>query len=129
MLSLFLLISFFFIQAHPATAAKPKKVAVPSFSISAQYIKPPKNLVRMYFGNLKGIAKVSYTLMYTANGVGQGVEGSFSPGKKTSWSKDLFLGTCSGKVCLRHGNIKNMQLEVITKFTNGKSAKKIIKPK
>lgn len=123
------IVTFFFVQNFPAAAvAKPKVTSIPSISPSAQYIKA-KNVVRASFGNLKGVAKVSYTLTYQASGVGQGVLGSFSPGKKTSIFKDLYLGTCSGRVCVAHRNIKNIQLEVTTKFSNGKSSSKIYKVK
>lgn len=99
-----------------------------SISSSARYIKA-KNVVRAFFGNIKGVSKVTYIFTYEGNGVRQGVEGGFSPGKKTSFSRELYLGTCSGKVCVQHKNIKNMQLVVTTKITNGKSYTKIYKVK
>lgn len=117
-----ILSSFLFLQSIPTY------VIAASPSASAKLIKT-KNVVRAYFGNLKGVKSVSYTLYYQGNGIGQGVEGGFKPGKKTSWSKDLFLGTCSSKVCIRHKNIKNIQLEVITRLTNGKSSTKVLKIK
>lgn len=102
--------------------------AYATVNVSGQYLKK-SNSVRAYFGSLKGVSKVSYTLMYNGNGVGQGVMGSFTPGKKKSVSKDFFLGTCSGKVCVYHKNIKNIQLEVTVKNTNGKTTVKIVKIK
>lgn len=104
----------------------PSAVFASGPTFSAKYLKTA-NVVRTYFGNLKGVKNISYTLYYQGNGIGQGVEGVVKPGKKTSWSKDLFLGTCSAKVCIRHRNVKNIQLEVITRLTNGKSLKKLIK--
>lgn len=125
----FFIVIFFLVQNFPAAvAAKPKVVLTPSISPSVKYIKA-KNVVRAVFGNIKGVSKVSYTLTYQASGVGQGVLGSFSPGKNTSISKDIYLGTCSGKVCVSHKNIKGIQLEVKTKYTNGKSSSKIYKVK
>ncbi|MBI2443573.1 MAG: hypothetical protein HYV40_06760 [Candidatus Levybacteria bacterium] len=124
----FLIVALFFIQSSIVSAASKKTSGGGSVSTSAQLIKK-RNAVRTYFGNLKGVKSVSYTLFYQANGVGQGVEGTFSPGKKKSWSKDLYLGTCSGKVCVAHRNIKNIQMEVKTKFTNGKTSTKLIKIK
>lgn len=67
--------------------------------------------------------------MYNGNGIGQGVMGNFAPGKKTSFSRDFFLGTCSAKVCVTHKNIKNIVLEVVMKFTNGRSTTKTYKVK
>ncbi len=128
LIPLFIVI-FFLVQNFPqVAAAKPKVPLIPSISPSAQYIKA-KNVVRAFFGNIKGVTKVTYIFTYEGNGVGQGVQGSFSPGKKTSYSRDFYLGTCSGKVCIQHKKIKNMQLQVTTKFINGKSSSKIYKVK
>lgn len=126
-LAFFLILAVFMLQATPALAAK-KAAASSTISASGQYIRA-RNVARVFFGNLKGASKVTYTLFYEGNGIGQGAVGSFSPGKKTSWSKDLYLGTCSGKVCISHKNIKNIQLEVIVKYKNGKSSTKIYKVK
>lgn len=122
---LFLSVSIFLVVATSSVNAG-KKLAVASLSASGQFLKS-SNVVRAYFGNMKRVSKVSYVLMYDGNGIGQGIEGSFTPGKKTSYSKDLFLGTCSRKVCIRHKNIKNMRLEVTTRSTTGKTSKKMIK--
>lgn len=128
-LIIFFIAVLFFTQTLTVFGAtKPKNSSTGSFSASGQYVKA-KNVVRAYFGNLKGIKKITYVLTYIGNGVGQGIEGSFSPGKKTSISKDLYLGTCSGKVCISHKNIKNIQLEATARYTNGKSSSKIYKVK
>lgn len=124
--SLFLLI-LLFVQTVPASAAKKSK-STSSMAVSGQYIRL-RNVVRAYFGGLKGVKTVSYTLMYQSDGVGQGVMGGFSPGKKTGISKDIYLGTCSGRICVPHRNIKNMQLEVTTSYSNGKSSSKTVKVK
>jgi hypothetical protein len=117
-----LLVTFFFLFVAPVWAK------APAISTSGKLNKVT-NSVNAYFGNMKGVSKVTYTLMYEANGVGQGVVGSFAPGKKSALSKNLFLGTCSGKVCVRHKNVKNIQMEVVTKYANGKSTKKLLKIK
>jgi hypothetical protein len=96
--------------------------------MSGQYIKR-SNAVNVYFGNLKGVKSVSYTIMYEGNGIGQGAMGNFAPGKKTAVSKNIYLGTCSGRVCTPHRNIKNIQLEAVMKYINGKSSSKTIKIK
>ncbi|MBI4097133.1 MAG: hypothetical protein HY428_01840 [Candidatus Levybacteria bacterium] len=128
LLPLFIL-ALVFVYVFPAVAApKPKKPAAPSIAMTTTFNKP-KNTVNAYFGNLKKVKKVTYTLMYDANGIGQGVEGSFVPGKKKAISKSFYLGTCSGRVCTKHRNINDIRLEVVTKFTNGKSSKKVIRVK
>ena len=123
LIPLFIIISFQTLDYRAEAATKSTKAVVPSISISAQYIKT-KNIVRIYFGSISGVSKIAYTLTYQGNGIGQGVIGSFAPGKQTSASKDIYLGTCSGKVCTPQRNIKNIQLEATTKFTNGKSSSK-----
>lgn len=125
-----LFITTFFLAKNFPLGAGSKAIAASaaSISVSSQYIKV-KNTVRAFFGNIKGVTKVTYILTYEGNGLNQGVEGSFFPGKKTSFSRDMYLGTCSGKVCRPHTNIKNIQLKVITKFINGKSSSKIYKVK
>ena len=108
-------------------ATKPKKtISAGSISTSAQFIKN-RNLVRVFFGNLKGVKQITYVLTYIGNGINQGVEGSLIPGKKTSFSRDIYLGTCSGKVCINHKNIKNIKLEATARYSNGKSSSKIYK--
>lgn len=123
-----IVVAILFVHSSFLSSAAPKKSSAGSVSSSAQYLRA-RNVVRTYFGGLKGVSKVTYTLYYNGNGIGQGVYGSFSPGKKTSWSKDLYLGTCSGKVCTMHRNVKNIQLEVVTKLKSGKSSTKVIKVK
>lgn len=122
LISLFIFV-FLFSFSSTSFAAKSS-----GFSASGQYIKN-KNSVRAFFGNLKGVSKVNYTLIYDSSGVGQGAGGSFSPGKKSSFSRDIYLGTCSGRVCTPHRNVKNMKLEITTKYSNGKSSTKIYKVK
>lgn len=124
----FLVFLLLFASVFPTYAVAAKKPAAASVGVSAKQIKI-RNTVRASFSGLKGVSKVSYMLMYSANGIGQGAGGSFSPGKKTSITRDIYLGTCSGRVCTPHRNIKNLQLEVTVKYTNGKSFKKIYKVK
>lgn len=120
-----ILVGILLAQSSLVSSAASKKTTAASFSASGKLIKN-RNTVRAFFGNLKGVKSVSYTLYYNGNGIGQGVYGSFSPGKKTSWSKDLYLGTCSGRVCTMHRNVKNIKLEVVARSANGKSSTKTI---
>lgn len=79
----------------------------------------------MGFSNLKNVKKVSYTLSYEGNGIGQGVMGSFLVGKKQKGlSRNILLGTCSGKVCTYHKSVKNVKLEVKAIYKSGKSSAK-----
>ena len=64
-----------------------------------------------------GVARFDYVLSYTANGVEQGVVGSFLPGSGST-SRDLYFGTCSHGVCTPHWGIEGASL-TITTTTNG----------
>lgn len=116
--------SLIFIAVTPAFAAK--KIA--PIYVAPTFIKSTNN-VRATFSGTKNAKKISYTLSYEGNGVGQGVMGNFVPGKSNVITKNLFLGTCSGKVCIKHKNIKNCQLSVTTTYTNGQSTTKVYKIK
>jgi hypothetical protein len=120
---LFFLATLLFIFLPSVAQAKASSPAV-----SISYIRT-KSAARIYVGNIRGVSKVSYTLVYDGNGMTQGVLGNFSPGKKTTYSKDIYLGTCSSKICTPQRNIKNIRLEVVCKYTNGSSSKKTYKVK
>lgn len=119
---------FFFFLLFISVISSPVSAKTASVAVNGQYIKRI-NVVRAYFGGLKGVKRVNYTLMYEVGGVGQGVIGGFSPGKKTAISKDIYLGTCSGRVCTPHWNVKNIRLEAAVQYTNGKSSTKTVKIK
>ena len=119
-----LTLSLLFIVVTPVLAAKKSA----SIYVAPTFIKSSNN-VRTTFSGTKNAKKISYTLSYDGNGVGQGVVGSFNPGKSNVVTKNLFLGTCSGKVCIKHKNIKNCQLSVTTTYKNGKSTTKVYKIK
>lgn len=112
------------IVVNPVFAAK--KIA-PVY-VAPTFIKSTNN-VRATFSGTKNAKKVSYTLSYEGNGVGQGVMGSFVPGKSNVVTKNLYLGTCSGKVCIKHKNIKNCQLSVTITYKNGQTTTKTYKIK
>ena len=100
-----------------AATKKPAKGTNSSIYVAPTYLKS-KNSVRVTFSGLKNVSKVTYTLSYNGNGVGQGVVGSFTPSNKNVITRDMYLGTCSGKVCIKHKNIKNIQIQVTTTYKN-----------
>ncbi len=125
-LAVFLLLLVF---VSPATAAtKPKTVAKSALIVSAQYVKS-RNYVKLFFADFKGVSKITYTLMYEGNGMEQGVEGGFTVGKRKNFSQNLYLGTCSSGTCMAKNKIKNIRVQVVTKYTNGKSSTKTYKVK
>lgn len=92
--------------------------------ISASFNKKT-NSVNANFTGLKNVKSVSYTLYYTGSGISQGVVGSIKPGKAKSASRKLYLGTCSGRVCVPHRNVKNMKLAATFKI-GGKTTTKTV---
>ena len=70
------------------------------------------------FYAIPGVARFEYTLSYTANGIPQGVVGSFvSSGANDT--RDLYFGTCSRGVCTPHYGITGATLTITTTMTNG----------
>lgn len=78
-----------------------------------------KSIVRVQFVRVNNVKKVSYVSTYTYNNIPQGVSGSFNPNGKNTVQKDIFLGTCSQNVCIKHFSASNIQLEVTFEYKNG----------
>lgn len=82
------------------------------------------NNLKVYFAPLVRVENISYVLTYDAEGVPQGVQGSFDPGKKLTVMKTIFLGTCSQGNCVKHQDIENLELEVTFEFKDGSTETK-----
>ena len=63
------------------------------------------------------VESVSYELLYTANGLSQGVGGVITTGD--SETKNLYFGTCSSGVCTPHQNITNARLSLRSILKDG----------
>src|SRR5262245_38881223 len=85
------------IEAAKARVRKPTNKAVSAVSTCYSKAKLSRgtNSVPVTFLNLTRVAKVTYTLSYTANGVEQGVVGSITPTGQATDTRDLYFGTCS----------------------------------
>jgi hypothetical protein len=122
-LSLFIgLIGFY---PRPAFAAKkrvfsPKKIATIA-SYSTAKLSKSSNSIVVTFKNLTRVKRIEYALSYSANGISQGVMGSFIPSGQSTESRDLYFGTCSKGVCTPHYGITNASLIVTTTLTTGAS--------
>ncbi len=82
------------------------------------------NNLKVYFAPLLRVENISYLLTYDAEGMPQGVQGSFDPGKKLAVMKSIFLGTCSQDVCEEHKDIENLNLEVTFEFKDSSTKTK-----
>lgn len=72
--------------------------------------------LRTTFLLVKKATNISYTLVYEANGIPQGVSGNITPNGKNTIVKNITLGTCSSNTCVNHKKIKKMKLEVTYEF-------------
>lgn len=70
------------------------------------------------FYAVPGVAKFDYILSYSANGIPQGVVGSF-PATGQNDSRDLYFGTCSKGVCTPHYGITGATLTVTATLRGG----------
>lgn len=106
--------------SQPVLAAKRRvRVRAVGLSYSSARISRSTHSLILTLSNLSKVAKVAYTLNYTANGIEQGVMGSLAPSGQTTDSRDLYFGTCSRGVCTPHYGLQNVTLLVSTTLTNG----------
>lgn len=115
-----LLAGFFFPVSHASAAKKlvrTPKAATITFSKAALSRATHSTIISFF--NLNKVKRIEYTLSYTANGISQGVMGSFIPNGQSSGNRDLYFGTCSKGVCTPHIGIENASLIVTTTLTNG----------
>jgi hypothetical protein len=114
----------FLLTAPNVLAARPrvKKQSVTT-STAVTYSKAKlsrsTNSLIVTFVNLTNVSKISYTLMYTANGIDKGDVGSLTP-TGTTESRDFYFGTCSHGVCTPHYNIRDASLLIETTLKNGR---------
>ena len=111
-------------SAYAAKARTRSSAAAGSAGAAVGYSKARlsrgTNSVVITFINLSKVAKVTYTLSYTANGIEQGAVGSLTPTSDTD-SRDVYFGTCSHGVCTPHRGIQNAVLLVETQLKNGRT--------
>ncbi len=124
LLTVFLLFGAQVVQARvlPRFRNAPARASVPTASgltVSAR-LRGDRQALLVSFGNLNKVKNVTYTLMYEAGGVGQGVSGTITANTGNSASRELLFGTCSSGVCRYHQNMTNMKLEVISELPSGK---------
>jgi hypothetical protein len=115
-------ITFFVSLPNPVHAAK-KRVFTPKKAVSVTYssakLSRSTNSIIATFKNLSKVKRIEYALSYSANGISQGVMGSFVPSGQPSENRDLYFGTCSKGVCTPHYGITNATLTVTTTLTSG----------
>lgn len=107
----------------PSVSAAKKRIRIRATGVSYSQARLSRqtNSIVLTLIHLENVSNVSYALSYTANGVGQGVMGSFAPSGQATDSRDLYFGTCSKGVCTPHYGIQNASLLVTTTVKNGAS--------
>jgi len=113
-IALFLL---FFFATKPAFALKKRIRAARAVYTSAKLSRPSHSVIITFYA-LPGVVRFDYTLSYSANGIPQGVVGSFTPAGQNE-SRDLYFGTCSHGVCTPHYGITDGSLTVTATVKGG----------
>jgi len=122
---IFLVIIFLFLLSSPSSVyslrtrtRKVKKSTSHKISSSSQGVKayvrfrPDRQGLLISISDFNDVESVSYEVLYTANGLPQGVGGTINIGDLEI--KNLYFGTCSSGVCTPHQNITNARLSIIS---------------
>lgn len=120
-LLIILLLAFTFMTPTSVSAAK-KRVRAPravSVAYSSVKLSRPSHSAIVTFLNLGRVKRIEYALSYQANGIPQGVLGSFTPSGQATDARDLYFGTCSKGVCTPHYGIANATLTVTVTLKTG----------
>jgi len=119
-----LLLILFLLLPSPVEAKKklPSRpaVAVSGLPQTSLKLRGDKHALLLSLSRLTEAKNFSYILTYQADGIGQGVEGSYDP-SLGSTQKELVFGTCSGSVCTYHQNISEMLFQATIGLKDGKT--------
>lgn len=106
-----------------STAKTSGNAKITGSNVDVSY-KVQGNSLVVTFSNLKNVASISYTLIYTTNDQQEGAIGTVIPKGANTASRTLLFGTCSKNVCRYHTNISDVTLEVSAKIKSGKTVSK-----
>jgi hypothetical protein len=116
------IIGVLFALSPPQAMAAKKRVRITqavATSYSSAKLSRASNSIVVTFKNLSRVKRIEYALSYTANGIPQGVMGSFSPTGQSSETRDIYFGTCSKGVCTPHYGVTNASLIITTTLNSG----------
>lgn len=105
-------------KVSPAFALK-KRIRAARAVYSTAKLNHESHSVVVTFNALLGVVRFDYTLSYAANGIEEGVVGSFVPTGGGNESRDLYFGTCSKGVCTPHYGITGASLTVTATLRGG----------
>lgn len=104
---------------QPAFALKKRVRAARAVYSSARLSRGTHSVIATFYA-LRNVSKFNYALSYSANGIPQGVVGSFvPPAGGGNESRDLYFGTCSHGVCTPHYGISGATLTITATTTGG----------
>ncbi len=100
------------------------------------YVRSDRNAMFVDFessDNFANVAYIYFNMTYNSDalgnvGVKRGVEGSFIPSQQTPFlsyngksyvRRQIYFGTCSNNVCTFDPNVRNVKIQVNTKYTSG----------
>ncbi|MFA6602906.1 MAG: hypothetical protein WCT01_03830 [Candidatus Shapirobacteria bacterium] len=117
------LVSSSSLAQSPVLKPKGKVAPVPDLVVR---LSPARTYLTLNFKNLSTVKSFNYEVNYTGNNQSQGIFGQVSKVKTNLLMRQLFLGTCSKKVCISHKGVK--KLTVTARFTqkNGKKTTRIV---
>jgi len=119
-IAVIIFVILFSAKHQPAYALKKRVRAARAVYSSARLSRGTHSVIPTFYA-LRGVAKFDYILSYSANGIPQGVVGSFVPAGGGNESRDLYFGTCSKGVCTPHYGITNASLTITATMTGGAS--------
>jgi len=99
---------------HPLQVSAKHTTSAPKGSPKVQASVAKNRLsVQTSFTNLSNAKSITYSITYDTSKGAQGAGGKIKlkSGQKRL-SRKLLFGTCSGKVCTYHKNVKNIKLSV-----------------
>lgn len=94
-------------------------------NVSAR-LSPARTRLSLSFKNLRSVKSLTYEVKYTSNSREQGIFGQVGKVKSQLLLRQLFLGTCSRKVCTPHSQVKDLSVTVKYKLVSGKSVTRIL---
>lgn len=106
----------------PAASTKTKTTTTVSKTkpnVSVKF-RTDRRAIVVTFSNLSVAQSLSYTLVYTANGVQQGFGGGITQLSGTQ-TREIVLGTCSHGTCRYDTGIKNATFSVKYQLLTGKT--------
>lgn len=115
-----LILPLFFLTTVSVASAATKTVAKAKGPSLVASMAKNKRTVAVTFSNLTTVKSIKYKFTYNSNKGLQGASGTIKLAKNSkNLSRSLTLGTCSGRVCSYHTNIKNAKLSVDFILTSG----------